>query len=97
VRYYCENTLNQIVRIMSSAQIKKLLKEQIDDADDRLLKMIHAMVKAYQNTDDAFSFDSAGNPISANQMRKELEEEIGKAKDGKYIRDSHHSQSRRKH
>lgn len=42
---------------MSSAQIKAILKEQIDAADDRLLKIIHVMIDAYQTTDTAFSYD----------------------------------------
>lgn len=71
---------------MSSAQIKEALKKQIEEADDRLLKMVHAMMQAYSETDDAFSFDEHGNPTDAQQMRKELEEEIEKGKEGKYIR-----------
>lgn len=71
---------------MSSAQIKEELKKQIDEADDRLLKMIQAMMQVYLETDEAFSFDVYGNPTDAQQMKKELEEEVENAKKGKYIR-----------
>ena len=71
---------------MSSAQIKAILKEQIDAADDRLLKIIHVMIDAYQTTDTAFSYDVDGISKSAAQMREELEVEVESAKKGKYIR-----------
>lgn len=70
---------------MSSAQIKEILKNQIDEADDRLLKMIYAMVDAYHESDTAFSYDEKGNPTSAKDMRKRLEGVVNNIKNGKGI------------
>ncbi len=68
---------------MSSTQIKELLKKRIEDADDRLLKMMHAFVEAYHESDDTYAYDMQGNPISIAQTKKEMKEGLEQAKNGK--------------
>ena len=71
---------------MSTAQIREALKKQIEEADDRLLKMIYAMVEAYSDANEtAFGYDADGNPKTASEMRTELIKEVEDAKAGKYI------------
>jgi len=71
---------------MSSTQIKELLKKRIEDADDRLLKMMHAFVEAYhESDDDAYAYDMEGNPISIAETKKEMKEGLEDVKNGNYI------------
>jgi len=70
---------------MSSAQIKTILKNKIDEADDRLLNMIHAMVEAYHKSDEPFSYDTYGNPSSAAKLKEKLDQSVKDAKNGNYI------------
>lgn len=66
---------------MSSTQIKELLKKRIEDADGRLLKMMHVFVEAY---DETYAYDMEGNPISIAQTKKEIKEGLEQAKNGQY-------------
>ena len=72
---------------MSRAQLKEVLLREIEEADDRLLKMIHALVEAYGSTDEEsiIGYDAHGNPKTAVEMKLSLKEELEKAKSGKYI------------
>jgi len=72
---------------MSRAQLKEVLLKEIEDADERLLKMIHALVEAYGSTDEesVIGYDTQGNPKTAKEMKVTLKEELEAAKSGKYI------------
>ena len=72
---------------MSVAQIRAALLKQIDQADERLLKMIHALVEAYSETeeDSVIGYDAHGNPKTATEMKAILKDELTDAKAGKYI------------
>jgi hypothetical protein len=72
---------------MSTAQIKAALLKQIDEADERLLKMIYALVEAYSDTDEVsvIGYDAHGNPTAAPELKASLKQELEDAKAGKYI------------
>ena len=71
--------------LMSTAQLKEVLKKHIDEADDKLLKMIIAIVEVYQEEDPIVSYDVNNNPKRASELRVILNEQIKLAKEGKYI------------
>ncbi len=77
----------QIKLRMSTAQIKEILLKQIEDADERLLKMIYALVEAYTETGEegVLGYDAHGNPKTASEMKAILKQELEDAKAGKYI------------
>jgi hypothetical protein len=72
---------------MSGTQLKDALKKHIDDADDRLLKMIMAMIEVYQEEEDdpVISYDVFGNPRRASELRAILREQVEEGRKGKYI------------
>lgn len=72
---------------MSKAQLKEALLKEIEVADERLLKMIHALVEAYGFTDEegVLGYDAHGNPKTATEMKETLKQELADAKSGKYI------------
>jgi len=69
------NLPKQTIIIMSSAQLKEKLHQYIDQADDRLLNLIHAMLEADINTE---------NRISIEQYNKELDEAEARIDAGEY-------------
>lgn len=82
LRLEIKNTL-----LMSTAQIREALIKQLGEADDRLLKMMYAMVEAYLEgeADQVVGYDSDGKAQYVNDLKKELGEEVKRAKEGKYI------------
>lgn len=72
---------------MSKAQLKEVLLKEIEAADERLLKMIHALVEAYGSTSEEsiLGYDAQGNPKTAREMKATLKHELEAAKSGKYI------------
>ncbi len=71
---------------MSATEIKKVVLKQLEEADEKLLRMIYAMIEAYQTDDDPMlSYDAHGNPRRASELKTLLDKEVGEAKKGKYI------------
>jgi hypothetical protein len=71
---------------MSTVQIRAALLKQIEEADERLLKMVYALVEAYLESDESIiGYDANGNPQIADVMKSELKKELENAKEGKYI------------
>jgi len=72
---------------MSTAQIKEALLKQIEEADERLLKMIYAMVEAYTESEDdpVLGYDAHGTPKTAMEMKVDLKARLDSAKAGNYI------------
>jgi hypothetical protein len=71
---------------MSVAEIREALKKHIDDADDRLLRMIIAMIEAYQEEEDPIiSYDVKGNPRRASELRALLREQVEAGRKGRFI------------
>ena len=72
---------------MSKEQLKEALLLQIEEADERLLKMIYALVDAYTSSEEesVVGYDVNGKAKTVNEMKISLKEELEKAKAGKYI------------
>ena len=71
---------------MSVAEIREALKKHIDDADDRLLRMIIALIEAYHDEEDPIiSYDVKGNPRRASELRALLREQVEAARKGRFI------------
>jgi len=72
---------------MSSIELKESLLKEIEKADERLLKMIYALVEAYIESEEEaiIGYDVYGNPKTAEEMRTTLKKETEEAKAGKYI------------
>ncbi|MBX2873052.1 MAG: hypothetical protein KTR30_13150 [Saprospiraceae bacterium] len=71
---------------MSTAEMKEVVLRQLEEADEKLLRMIHAMIEAYQTEDDpVISYDVHGNPRRASELQAILDKEVGEARKGNYI------------
>jgi len=71
---------------MSTKEIKKAVLEQLEEADDKLLRMIYAMMEAYLTEEDpVISYDVHGNPRRASELQAILDKEVGEARKGNYI------------
>ena len=71
---------------MSGIELKEAVLKQLQEADDKLLRMIHAMIQAYQTEEDpVISYDVHGNPRRASELQAILDQEVKKAKEGNYI------------
>ncbi len=72
---------------MSSIALKESLLKKIEKADDRLLKMIYALVEAYTESEEEaiMGYDIHGNPKTVKEMRITLQKEAEDAKAGKHI------------
>ena len=71
---------------MSATQIKEAVIKHLENADDKLLKMIYAMIEVYQEEDDPIiSYDVSGNPRRASELRAILREQVEEGRKGNYI------------
>lgn len=72
---------------MSTAQIRADILRQLKEADDRTLKAVQAMLKAYAeaDADPIVGYDEKGNPQYASVLGAELREDLRAAKKGKSI------------
>ena len=76
-------TLGKII-IMSAVEIRTELHQLIDEIDEHFLKAVHSMVSTY-HTEKPLGYEVNGNPIWASKLGVELDEEVGKARQGNYI------------
>lgn len=66
--------------------MKEVVLKQLEEADEKLLRMIHVMIEAYQREDDpVISYDVHGNPRRASELQGILDKEVGEARKGNYI------------
>ena len=63
---------------MSTAQIKEKLHKYINQGDERFLKVVYAMVKAYSDEENI-------GRITVDQYNKEIEEAEAEIDDGRGI------------
>jgi hypothetical protein len=67
-------------------QIKTEILQQIATADDKLLRMIHAIIEAYNSADDPIiSYDVHGNPRKASELVSLLDQQVEEVRKGNYI------------
>ena len=71
---------------MSTAEIKEAVFKRLEEADDRLLMIVYAMIEAYQQDDDpVISYDVHGRPRRASELQSILDKEVDAVKKGKHI------------
>ena len=57
---------------MASLDLKKSVQNYIDTADNRLLKMIKALVESYHEEDGIVAYTVDGKPLTRKQYNQEL-------------------------
>ena len=71
---------------MSTTEIKEAVLKKLEEADDKLLMIVYAMIEAYQKDHDpVISYDVHGNPRKASELKAFLDQEVDAARKGKYI------------
>ena len=72
---------------MSSTEIKEVLIKRIEQADEKLLRMLFAMVEIYRSEeeDPIIGYTIDGKPKRASEMEEQLQKEVEAARKGKYI------------
>ena len=67
--------------------MKEALIRQIESADEKLLKMLYAMVEIYQNeeVDPIIGYTIDGKTKRASEMEEQLKKEVEAAKRGEYV------------
>ncbi len=71
---------------MSTTEIKEAVLKQLEEADEKLLRMVYAMMEAYLTEDDPIiSYDAHGNPRRASELQDVLDKEVAAARKGNYI------------
>jgi hypothetical protein len=71
--------------IMNITALKKELHSYIEKADERFLKMVHALAKSYEDEEDIVGYEADGNPITKETLKKETREASAQVKSGNYI------------
>jgi predicted ribonuclease YlaK len=69
---------------MGTAELRKDLHIYIDKADDKFLRMVHALRKEYEGT-DAVGYKVDGTPITKEDVRKRVKAASARVKAGDYI------------
>lgn len=57
---------------MASLDLKQSVQNYIDTADNRLLKMIKALVESYHEEDQIVAYTVDGKPLTRKQYNQEL-------------------------
>lgn len=57
---------------MASLDLKQSVQNYIDTADNRLLKMIKALVESYHEEDQIVAYTVEGKPLTRKQYNQEL-------------------------
>ncbi len=70
---------------MSTTEMRSELHQLIDQVDERFLKAVYLMVRAYQEKDPVISYDIDGTPRTASELTAILDEEVEAARRGEYI------------
>lgn len=70
--------------IMGALELRDSVLEYINTADERLLKVVKAVIESYQENDIvAYAID--GTPLTRTTYKAELQEAIAEIKRGEYI------------
>lgn len=71
---------------MGTAEIRKEVQSYIDKADDRFLKMVHALAKSYEDEEAiVVGYEVDGTPITKEALIKEAREASARVEAGDYI------------
>ena len=69
--------------IMGALELRDSVLEYINTADERLLKVVKAVIESYQEN-DVVAYTIAGNPLTRLAYKEELQEAIAEIKRGEY-------------
>ncbi len=69
---------------MGALELKDSVLQYINSADERLLKVVKAVIESYQE-DEIVSYAVNGNPLTRNQYKIELTQAIEEINQGKFI------------
>lgn len=69
---------------MGVQKLREELHDFIDHADERFLKMVHAMSKEYKNS-DVVGYNVDGSPITKESLVKRAKAASHRVKSGDYI------------
>lgn len=67
---------------MATLDLKQSVQNYIDTADNRLLKMIKALVESYHEEEDVVAYTVDGKPLTRRQYDQELLEAEAEIKRG---------------
>jgi type II secretory pathway predicted ATPase ExeA len=68
---------------MSTIEIRAEVHQLIDQLEDEFLNAIYSMLEIYVQHEEGYG--SIDNPISAEEMKNQLREEVEKGRQGQYI------------
>ncbi len=69
---------------MGALELKDSVLQYINSADERLLKVVKAVIESYQE-DEIVAYTVNGNPLTRNQYKIELTQAIEEINNGKFI------------
>ncbi|WP_396184936.1 hypothetical protein [Flavobacterium sp.] len=69
---------------MGALELKDSVLQYINSADERLLKVVKAVIESYQEN-EIVSYTVNGNPLTRNQYKIELTKAIEEINSGKFI------------
>lgn len=69
---------------MGALELKDSVLQYINSADERLLKVVKAVIESYQE-DEIVAYTVNGNPLTRNQYKIELTQAITEINQGKFI------------
>jgi mevalonate pyrophosphate decarboxylase len=68
---------------MGALELRESVLEYINTADERLLKVVKAVIESYQEN-DIVAYTIEGKPLSRVAYKEELQEAIAEIKKGEY-------------
>lgn len=69
---------------MGALELKDSVLQYINSADERLLKVVKAVIESYQE-DEIVAYTVNGNPLTRNQYKIELTQAIEEINSGQFI------------
>ena len=71
---------------MRGVQLKETVIQQLEAADEKLLRMVYAIIEAYYEKEDpVISYDVHGNPRTASELKMLLARQAEEGKKGNFI------------
>jgi len=71
-----------VPEIMNTSKIRKELHESIDKGDERFLRLIHAVVTAYESDEEDYT--RPGTPMDAENYKTRIQKARERVKSGSY-------------
>jgi len=71
-----------VPEIMNTSKIRKELHESIDKGDERFLRLMHAVVTAYESDEEDYTLP--GTPMNAEYYKARIQKARKRVKSGNY-------------